>query len=218
MDGNIPPGPFRWVAKAIMDHEGIDSIVAITDDIWQIVRKSRAPYLLGLISEKRVEPKHVESLLGQGHAVDFIANTPKEAIWSGEAIQLVEAKGVAWGNFGDIYRATGHDTPRDWISNTRKFVIRALTQHQNVEALIPITDKIFLIERKRHPALRIVMIHQYSMSAEDIRNARAQHGDFDEVLNTDPNGRNSKGAVETANSFGADILLIGPLLGRLHRQ
>lgn len=217
MDGNKPVGRFGWVAKAIADHEGIDSIIAITDDIWKITRKSHPPYVLGLMSEKRVETKHIETLLGQGHDVDFVANTPKEAIWSGEAIRCVEAENIAWGNFGDIYRATGHDTPREWVSKTRKFVIRALSQHQNVESLTAITDKIFLIERKRHAPLRIIMIHQYSMSAEDIRNARAQHGDFDEVLNTDPNGRNSKAAIDTAQSFGADILLIGPLLARLHR-
>lgn len=215
MDGNIPQGAFGWLVPSLLKNSDISQIEAIDETIWLVRRKNKMDFTIGLLSVPSVSVTDINGLFLKGNHPGMVVNIPRECRWEGAAITGIQSRGIAWGGVGDIHRAVHEDNPRNWKSRTRAFVERALGQHTSVAMLTPITDKIYLISRHGLPDLKFIMIHEYTLTAEHVRYARELHGEFDEILNTDPNGSATTGAKEIAKSIGSSIFSMRTFLGRL---
>ena len=68
------------------------------------------------------------------------------------------------------------------------------------------------------PDLTVVMLNEYELTADHLRNARDRYGQFSIAVITNPNGRATSSAEETAQTMGVEILKWGPFFGRLNKK
>lgn len=98
------------------------------------------------------------------------------------------------------------------------FVERGLQQHTEVTNLIRLYDRKYVVKRRRHNDVAVVLLNEYDLTADHVRTARERYGEFSDVLMTNPNGRASSAAELAAESMGAIIFKWGQFLGRLNRK
>ena len=63
-----------------------------------------------------------------------------------------------------------------------------------------------------------MLLNEYDLTADNVRNARDRYGGFSDILMTNPNGRATSAAEQAAESMGAQIYKWGEFLGRLNRR
>jgi hypothetical protein len=78
-------------------------------------------------------------------------------------------------------------------------------------------DRLYRISRKGLPDLTVVMLSEYELTADHLRQARDRYGKFSDAVITDPNGRANASAEEAAESMGVQILKWAPFFGRLNK-
>ena len=96
-----------------------------------------------------------------------------------------------------------------------EFFINAIMQHKNVRDVSYVYENVFFVSRKVGEPLTVAVIEAYNMSAEDVRNARAQLGAFDIVVKSNSYGSVTTNASDAAQSMGADAMTFKELMARL---
>jgi hypothetical protein len=185
----------------------------IDDKIIRIVRKNNDSFDAAILKEKLVTADHVKNLVGSD--VSVIANFPKVGKWKGEAIELCEAHGKAWGQWSVLLRALGSDTPEATENPEIAFNRRALSQHSRISDVRFILDHLLLLTHDSGKRVTVAMLYEYDLTSADVRKVWGDIGPFDVLLKTNPNGSIMSDAIETADSLGTRVFEIRDLLAYL---
>jgi hypothetical protein len=142
---------------------------------------------------------------------------PRSTVWTGEAIDFAREHQIGWGGIGELFRAVDSEEDSDIQKKEYEFVERGLSQHDKVTKLIRVFDRVFEVHRSKFDPITVVLINEYELTAEHVRHAKATYGHFDAILKTNPNGRTTENARETAEKMSAEIFGWGEFLGRLNK-
>jgi hypothetical protein len=148
MPNYTPAGTTRWVAEALRKAEEVSKVDVLDDQVLRVERTKYAPFIAGIVSKLRVSANDIRPLVESKHGVEIIANVPKEAIWTGGAIQLAQESSIATGVFGDLYRVLGESNVRGFQQREIAFIERGLRQHDRVTGFQREYDKVFRVSRK----------------------------------------------------------------------
>ncbi|MCA1908291.1 MAG: hypothetical protein LDL39_08020 [Magnetospirillum sp.] len=206
-----------WALGKLREADAVVAADPVGDDFIHIERKKYRPFTTAAISCNHVATSSVDDLLDSGVQFEFIANIPRQAIWSGDAINQAVRHGLGWGGFGDLLRVIGKEVVAGYQNPEYSFVERGLRQHTRVSGLNRIFDRVFEIERRGLDNVTVVLLNEYEVVAEHIREIRDVYQEFDFVLKTNPNGRITSAAYEVARNIGVEIHAWGELLGRINK-
>ena len=212
-----------WVATKLGSFSTVTKIEVIGEDFMMIHRDASVcgekppPFVAGIISAKKVTTAEIDAISGKGQQFDFVVNIPKDGIWEGAAIAKAEGLAIGWGGIGELMSAIGQPIVRGFEKKEYGFALQSLHQHTNVSSITRLYDRLLFIERHRHAPLTVVLLYEYELTAERVRQARALYGTFSMIARTNPNGGPTKNAREVAASLGAEILQWGEFLGLLNK-
>ena len=65
--------------------------------------------------------------------------------------------------------------------------------------------------------MKVTLLYEYELTAEHVRTAREEYGDFAVIVKTNPNGGVTENAREVGKGLGIEILKWGQFLGRLNQ-
>ena len=206
----------EWVAEKLRLNPEIIDVTQVENGLLAIARSQYAPFIVAAIAnEEKIAQSHVSHLFSSTQSPDFVVNVPTQAIWTGSAINFIHKNMAAFGGMGDLTRASGLEEVSSYRFKQYQFVETGIRQHSSVEHVVRIYDRKFLVHRRSLPALSIVLVDAYQMSAEDVRVARDRYGPFDAVLKMTSYGKVTTAARDAADSMGAQALLWGDLMRRL---
>lgn len=205
-----------WVADKIKAADDVQQTEIVEPQILKVKRQYDS-FMLGTIALERVDGAAVRTLTEKCQILSFIVNIPKDSFWTGDAIDLVLQYSIAFGGMSDLYRALSRATDvRQYINPEFSFVERALKQHKIIKNMKRIHDRKYVLKRKKLRNFTIVLINEYDLTKDHVREARDRYGVFDAVLITNPNGRMTAQAKETAKSMNIGIYKIGQLMARIN--
>jgi hypothetical protein len=219
MTNHSPAETTEWVANNLRNAEDVSKVDIVDNQVLRVERAEYAPFVAGIISESCVFADNIRPLVKSKHGVEIIANVPKEAIWTGDALQLAQDNHIATGAFGDLYRVIRESNVRGFQQREIAFIERGLRQHDRVTGYVREYDKVYRLNRKGGlPDLTAAMLNEYELTADHIRTARDRYGSFDVAVNTNPNGSITNAAEEAAEAIGVEILKWGPFFGRINKK
>lgn len=205
-----------WVAERLLKHTDVEEAEVVEPQIVHVTRNEHDSFSVGTIAMERVEVGAVLPLINGEHEIGFIMNVPSESFWTGEAISAAAERYIAFGGLGDLYRAIRLPFVGEYENKEFSFVERGLRQHSRVHAYRRLHDRLYRIERLGRSELTVVLLNEYELTADHVRNARDRYGAFDTILITNPNGGPTSSAVQAAESIGADIHKWAGFFGRLN--
>lgn len=211
----------RWIAEKLKEEGDFAKIEPLGSGFLTITRKGQPSFTAAAIGvDDVVTSAHVTPVFGvDGIEPEFVVNVPSKAIWEGEAIDFIHDQPAAWGNLGDLIRASRDAPVSSYRNKQYRFFEQAFRQHDAVENVARLYDRVYRLHRSRSRAdLTIVLVDAYDMSAEDVRHARDLYGAFDVAVKMTSYGSVTSAATATAASMGAQALKFGELMGRLHKK
>ena len=206
-----------WAIQQLAEHTEIRSAVPHGDLFVTIERKRYDPFSTAILNERRVNGDAVESVFSLSTEVQFITNMPRKGTWTGSAILVAQEYNLGWGGFGDLMSAVNYEDVRGFQKKEFSFIERGLHQHDRVSHYERIFDRVFEISRWDLPNMRVSLLYEYEVTAEHVRAAREEYGDFAVIVKTNPNGGVTRTAREVGKGLGIEILEWGQFLGRLNR-
>ena len=208
----------EWVADKLAGDPNLYQIDQISEDRLRIGRKTADTFTVGLLGLRGlVTEEAIRFFITPSEPLQFVCNVPAQGIWSGAAIDLVHQMPAAFGGMGDLKRASREPDVATYRFKGFQFVEDGLRQHSAVRSVTRVFDRVFLAERYRGPAMTVVLVDAYEMSAEDIRLARTKYGPFDLALKTTSYGGIASPAHDAAQSMNAEAVMWGGLMGRLNK-
>lgn len=205
-----------WVVEKLATARGL-VIVERTPENFLVVR-SRTDYtfVVAVLGEQGVIGlSAVEPLFDGTTKPQLVVNIPSNSLWSGAAIDRIHSESAAFGTFGDISRAADTGNAGFYRDKNMSFFITAMQQHSNVSSVSYVYATVFKAHRKIGTSVIVAVIDAYNMSAEDVRNAKAQLGHFDVIVKSSSYGSITNLAEAAAMSMGAQALTFRQLMGRL---
>jgi hypothetical protein len=107
----------KWVAGNISQMSTVRDVVVTGPSTIQITSKKNHTFVAGIVSATTVTAEIVQSLLDADSEIDFVANVPKESLWTGDAIKAATSRHVAFGGIGDLMSAISRGT-----GNVREYI------------------------------------------------------------------------------------------------
>lgn len=205
-----------WVVGKLSDDKTLQVIDRTSGNLLVIEAKVGYSFIVGVLGVQSViELSDVQPLFAGATRPDLVVNVPSKTLWRGSAINFVHAVPAAFGTFGDIARAAQTKAAGVYRDKDMGFFIAGIGQHKNVSSVSYVYDRVFRANRKDDTSVVVAVIDAYNMSAEDVRNARDQLGNFDVVVKSTSYGSITKQAEAAAQSMGAQALKFGQLMQRL---
>ena len=207
----------EWIIKQLKKHDEIVSVEPKGEFSITIHRKKYPPFSSAILKKVRVEEIDIEFVIENDEDVHFVANIPKNSVWTGDAIEVARTHDLGWGGFGDLMSATNEKSVKGFEKKEYKFVERGLLQHDRITRYDRIFDRVFLLFRRDFSAIKIAIVYEYDLTAEHVRDTREKYGDFSLIVKTNPNGNITSNAYEVGSHLGVEILEWGEFYGRLNR-
>lgn len=196
----------KWLAATLPQHHEVARAEREGRGLVLIERKSKSAARVGVLSVDKVMPADVEPLLHGPHRPAMIVAIPTRALWTGDAINAVEAEGVAWGKMYDLYRALNQEDDLALYTNPeRQFVDRMLSQHPNVAVWERISDRSYRVIRIVGRDQIVAMSQEYELTADAVRDAYTRLAPFDILLKSNPYGRISAQGLSAAAKLAIRI-------------
>lgn len=206
----------NWVAGMLVTREGLEIVERTPEDFLVVRSKDGYAFLVAVLGVQNVIGlSDVEPLFAGATKPQFVVNVPSKTLWSGAAIHHIHAASAAFGTLGDVSRAAKTEDAGSYRDKNMGFFINAMKQHSNVSSVSYVYETVINVDRKIGASLIVAVIDAYNMSAEDVRNAKAQFGHFDVVVKSTSYGSITDQAEATAKSMGAQALTFRELMGRL---
>lgn len=213
-----PANPAQFIANGMANHDEVTHATALDAHLIEVVRKRHPDFIVGVVSTARVERATIEEFV-RDERVDFVCNIPREAVWSGEAIDLVKAHGRAWGGVADLFSAAaGQEPAREFVRREYEFIERIFDQHSAVVRVERIYDRVYRLYRRAKPSVEVALVNEYDLTADHVRTAWERYGPFSDILANNPNCRFSSEASAAAQELGVKLLMLRPFMGRLNSQ
>lgn len=203
-----------WVAGKL-SHEHVSGVRAVENNLIELEIEEMGPVLVAVMSLRVAGLANIPATARRPD-VDFILNIPKDALFDGDLINFAYNLPVGLGGMGDLLRAVNHKNLRGYICPERKFIFRALSQHDAVSRIEMLNNNTLLIHRHKMAAYQILAINEYEITADVIRDNIQRFGKSRTILVNNPNGRITPEAVDAAKTAGVRIVDIRQLLGALN--
>ena len=209
----------QWVACSLRQAEDVSDVEVLSDQVLRVSRSQYDPFVAGIVSAARVEAATIRNLVESRLQVEIFTNVPRESYWTGEALRLAHSKNIATGTYGDLLRVIRRQNVRAFQPRETEFVERGPRQHDRVSSFERVHDRLYRISRCNGlPDLTAAMLNEYELTADHLRTARDRYGRFSVAVITNPNGKATSSAEETARAMGCEILNWSPFLGRLNKK
>jgi hypothetical protein len=218
MAKHTPAETTEWVAGNLRKANHVSKVELLSDQVLRVSRSKYDPFIAGIVSTKCVEADAVKPLVKSDFGVEIIANVPKESYWTGGALRLARDNNIATGAYGDLLRVIDLQDVRAFQPKETEFVERGLRQHHRISSFEQVYDRLYRISRNGLPDLTVAMLNEYELTADHLRTARDRYGQFSVAVITNPNGRATSSAEETAQTMGVKILKWGPFFGLLNKK
>jgi hypothetical protein len=140
-----PEETTEWVAANLRDAEDVEKVDILSSGVLRIFRGDHDPIVAGIVSAPRVDADTIEPVVNSRHGVEIIANVPKEAFWTGRALDLAAENDIATGSLGDLYRALRVEDIRRYQPRETEFVERSLRQHTKVAGVRRLHDRLYRV-------------------------------------------------------------------------
>jgi hypothetical protein len=213
MEGEMPRPPQEttaWVASIIAQKTDVSGTEVTSPSTFRVNRKALPPFEALVLSLSEVTDSIFTPLLAAYPHVAFVVNVPKDGLWAQSGIAAARSRGLAFGHkLEDV---------SEYKKSENAFVERGLSQHDHVSHFEQESDRVYMVFRFGLDPLRIVLLNEYELTAEHVRNARSRYGSFDIVLMTNPNGSATTEAKEAAKGMRVPILPWRQFLGRLSSE
>ena len=176
--------------------------------------------VVGCVSVERFEADTVEEFAAEDPTLQFIVNAKADALFTGEALDAADEKGIAVGGMGDLMRALRDEpNPADYVNPDTMFIERGLVQHSCVQRVERLARGCYRLNTHSEDQIEISVGHQYEMTAEDVRQAIHQHSSVAAVVTANPNAQPiSPTAIAAGSSAGVEVLRWKEFYGRLNKQ
>lgn len=207
-----------WIIPKLLENGDVEKAIPLEDIYLEIHSKQGNKLIAAILPDSTVTLKIAEAALSHKTIhPQIIVTVPRNSLWSGGAIDLARSKGIAWGGVGELHRAIdSHDIP-SIQKKEYDFVERLLRQHDKVAGLERVYDRVYKIKRTIAEPLKVMLMNEYEITAEHVRQARDTYGEFDIILKTNSYGGITTGAIDAAKLLSIEILKFGPFLGRLNK-
>jgi hypothetical protein len=189
----------QWVADKIAKHDNVVSVTILAPNKIHVRRKKWGDVTIAAMSARRVDAELVDFLLSDAGDIDFVVNIPKAAYVIGNTYELAAERNFAFGGFGDLLSALNSESPRTFISSEFSFVLRSLGQHSKVWRVTRLDDRRLRVERNGLDPVVVLVLNDYELTADHVRNGIERYGEFQAIVCSNPNSR-----VTTAASLAAD--------------
>lgn len=206
----------QWIAGQLRKHDKAKSLT-IDNDVIEIVRIKGEELRVAVVSCDYLNPsdvQHIDSSMNIG----FVLNIPKEAFISGSVISSFEQLHVAVGGLGDLYRVLNQEYNWPYQNPEIKFVLRSLEQHTKVSNVRRLDSRRFELDRHELSTVTILILNDYNLSVESVRNGKQVYKDFGAIVASNPNVRISSEAYGVATQMNVNIFKWGELLGKLNLE
>lgn len=207
---------YAWITDKLKSERKIRSI-KIQDQILIITREDDAELQIIAIDDNYIDKDKVAELI-QGKAVNYILTTDKNCFIAGNVFEFLNDKKIVVGDFGDIFRVLKQHRFFPYLNPTIKFVTQGLKQHDKVKKIVRLNKSTFLIERIIYEPVKILVLDDYNISIQSVRDAIDKFDKFDCILKSNPNGGIAENAYNLANEKKFKILKWGELLGELNKK
>ena len=209
-----------WVASIIVQKMDVSGADVTSPSTFRVDRKALPSFEVLVLSISQVTDSILTPLLATYPGVAFVVNVPKDGRWMQSGIAAVRSRGMAFGGVGDLMSAINHklEDVSGYKKGENAFVERGLSQHDHVSHFEQESDRVYLVHRFGLDPLRIVLLNEYELTAEHVRDARSKYGSFDIILMTNPNGSATTEAKEAARGMRVPILPWRQFLGRLSSE
>jgi hypothetical protein len=207
-----------WAAKILTENSYVSSVTVTAPRYLEIQRHDLPTVTVATLAVMRLDHQLLEKVLGSHPPPDFVLNLQSGASLTTEALHLSIDEQVPVGRMGDLARALSMPNVREYVDPETHFRERGLAQHSGVAHYRRLDLHRYRIERYDLSPLTVVFLNDYDLAAESIRQARAEHGEFDIVVASNPNGRVTSSASDVAEHLGCEIHNWSSFLSRLNRE
>ncbi len=205
----------RWLVGVLPRHTEVAQAERIGRSLVKIERNGKSSVVVGILSANPVTCADLEPLIAAVPRPAMIVNIPTRASWSGDAIEKLEAEGIAFGKMYDLFRGLHENNLSAYQNPEYHFVERIIDQHRNVASRKRISDRVYRIVRHIGPDVVIAMTQAYEVTLNEVRTAYADHAPFDVLLKTNPYGRISVSGREVLEKLGVRVAEEDELYGIL---
>lgn len=210
--------PAQFVAQALGKHGEVSRAEPLDEKVVEVYRKKYPSFIVGVVSATLVERATIEEF-AHDDRIEFICNIPREAAWTGEAVDLARQSRTGFGGVGDLFSAAGGKEPvRDFVRKEFEFIERIFDQHSAIERVERVYDRVYRLHRVDLPPLTVALINEYDLTADHIRTAWQRFGPFTDALANNPNCRFTGEAVEAAKQLNVILLPLRQFMGRLNTR
>jgi len=205
-----------WVVDKLAGNKDIEILGRTPENLLSVRWRGDYTFNVAVLGVKNViDLTDVEPLFLGTNKPQLVINVPSKTLWSGAAIDHLHEESASFGTFGDISRAASTGDAGSFRDKDMGYFITMLSQHGNVASVSYVYDKVFRANRRTGTSLVVAISDAYNMSAEDVRNARSQFGEFDVIIKASSYGSITNQAEAAAQSMGAQALTYGELMRRL---
>lgn len=197
----------RWLAKTILKHDHVADAERVGVGLVRIERKDKPPALVGILTANPVDYAAVQAFLEMVERPDIVINIPTRAPWTHQALQGLEAAGIAHGKMYDLYRALWReDDLSDYQNPEFYYAERLFEQDPHVIAWERISDRAYRLHRHGGDDRVIALTQAYEVTADEVRTVFAELKPFDILFKTNPYGRVSSEAHQVARRLGIHVV------------
>jgi hypothetical protein len=208
-----------WVAAKIAKHDNVKSVEVISSNEIHVERKKGGPVNIATMSADRVDEEQVTELLSGKENIDFVVNIPKAAYIVGNTFALAEERNFGFGGFGDLLGALSSESPRSYVNKEFEFVLRSLRQHTVISQVTRVDDRRLVVQRRKGlDPVTVLILNDYELAAEHVRNGIERNGKFEAIVRSNPNSRVTDAAYQAAEESGIKIFSWREFFGQLNRK
>jgi hypothetical protein len=208
----------KWVAERIAKHDNVKSVEVVSPNEIHVERKTGGSVNIATMSADRVDEEAVTALLMDKENIDFVVNIPKASYIVGNTFALAEERNFAFGGLGDLFGALGSESLRTYVNKEFEFVLRSLRQHTVVSEVTRLDDRRLLVQRKGLEPVTVLVLNDYELTADHVRNGIERYGQFQAIVRSNPNGRVTSAATMAADESGIRIFSWSEFFGQLKRE
>ena len=191
-----------WVAARLREEKTVAKVDVLSPSLVAISRTNNPPVVVAAIAAPHIDEDALLRLYGQEPAPGFVVNVSRESALASSAFHLSMARGIPVGGMGDLKRALSLTDISKYVNPELEFVERGMRQHTRVDTFERLDERRYRVFRKGLPPFVVILINEYDLTADHVRNARDRYGDFDRILVTNPNGRITASAQDVVESLG----------------
>ncbi len=206
----------RYALKNLNEEIGRIKAECIGDEIIRLSTANQ-PEVVAVISEAMTITKDLaQGYIVENQEIDFICGYRTQCVWEGDAIRLLQSKGIGWGNFGTLSAAVLGGNANIAEHKVFAFANRLIHQYGIVENVIREYDRIYQVRLKSGRDIRIGMVVDYEPTADSVRSLWERFGPMDIMWNINPNGRPTESATSVGRELGCVVITTESLKSYLH--